>query len=393
MTTQHYDVIVIGAGAAGLIACVSSAQRGRKTLLIEHTDKIGEKIRISGGGRCNFTNIYATSQNYLSQNPHFAKSALANYTPHDFIKLIESHGITYHEKTLGQLFCDHSAKQIINMFLELCLESGVVIKKNCSVTQIKKEQRFRLESTAGTLSADSVVIATGGLSIPKIGATDFGHKIAKQFGLKIVALRPGLVPLTVPDTAVQKFRELSGVSNYSEVAFEKTTFLENILFTHRGLSGPAILQISSYLEQFSGQTIKINLLPKLNLYEEFLKNKQSKQTILNYLKSHLTNRFVENFAAETDFKKSLTDLSLQKLKSIADKIHGFEIPIAGSEGYKKAEVTMGGVDTNELSSKTMGAKKVPGLFFIGEVVDVTGWLGGYNFQWAWASGFAAGQYC
>lgn len=391
--THHYDVIVIGAGAAGLMACVTSAQRGRKTLLIEHTDKIGEKIRISGGGRCNFTNINASSQNYLSQNPHFSKSALAGYTPNDFIKLVESYGIEYHEKTLGQLFCNGSAKQIINMFLDLCQQYDVTIKTNCSVTEIAKNKNFYLETSQGPLTADSIVIATGGLSIPQIGATDFGHKIANQFGLNIIPLRPGLVPLTVPAEILQKFSELSGVSNYSKVKYQKTEFLENILFTHRGLSGPAILQISSYLETFHNKTITINLLPQIDLYKDFVRDKNSKQSVLNYLKVHLTNRFVESFVNDPDFKKSLTDLSQQKLMNIANKMHLFEIPIEGSEGYRKAEVTVGGVDTNELSSKTMESKKVPGLFFIGEVVDVTGWLGGYNFQWAWASGFAAGQYC
>lgn len=390
---HRYDVIVIGAGAAGLMACVTSAQRDRKTLLIEHTDKIGEKIRISGGGRCNFTNINASSQNYLSENPHFSKSALAGYAPQDFIKLIESYGIEYHEKTLGQLFCNGSAKQIINMFLDLCQQYGVTIETSCSVSEIVKNEQFYLQTTHGVFSCESVVIATGGLSIPQIGASDFGYKIAEQFGLSIIPQRPGLVPLTVPIEILQKFSDLSGVSNYSKVKYQKTEFLENILFTHRGLSGPAILQISSYLETFKQKTITVNLLPQVDLYKDFARDKNSKQSVLNYLKVHLTNRFVESFVHDPDFKKSLTDLSQQKLFNIANKMHLFEIPIQGSEGYRKAEVTVGGVDTNELSSKTMQSKKVPGLFFIGEVVDVTGWLGGYNFQWAWASGFAAGQYC
>jgi predicted Rossmann fold flavoprotein len=388
-----YDVIVIGAGAAGLMAAVESGKRGRKTLLIEHTDKIGEKIRISGGGRCNFTNIHASSAQYLSQNPHFAKSALAGYTPQDFIKMIESYGIGYHEKTLGQLFCDISAKQIINMFLDLCQKSGVTIKTSCAVTAVEKTQHFQLQTSHGLLSCQALVIATGGLSIPQIGATDFGHRIAMQFGLNIVPLKPGLVPLTVPQAVLEHFSAISGVSNFSCVSYKKTQFQENILFTHRGLSGPAILQISSYLEDYHNSSITINLLPKESLLEHFKRDKHSKQSVSNYLKNYLSNRFVDNFFSQNDFKKSLTDLSLEQLRQISDAIHRFTITIAGSEGYRKAEVTVGGVDTHELSSKTMACKKVPGLFFIGEVVDVTGWLGGYNFQWAWSSGFAAGQYC
>lgn len=396
MSQQHptyYDVIVIGAGAAGLMAATESAKRGRTTLLIEHTDKIGEKIRISGGGRCNFTNIHVAPHCYLSNNPHFCKSALANYTPQDFIKLIESYEISYHEKTLGQLFCDGSAKQIIAMFLDLCQKYGVLVKTQCQVSSVAKNEHFEIQSNQGLFLSQSLVIATGGLSIPQIGATDFGHKIATQFGLNIVPLRPALVPLTVPAEILATFSELSGVSQFSKVSYQKAHFTEAFLFTHRGLSGPAILQISSYLPTFNDQTIEVDLLPQRDVYADFLKDKNSKQTVLNYLKNHLSNRFAESFAQDNDVKKPITDLSLDKLKRIAEKIHHFKIPIAGSEGYRKAEVTIGGVDTNELSSKTMGCKKVPGLFFIGEVVDVTGWLGGYNFQWAWASGFAAGQYC
>jgi predicted Rossmann fold flavoprotein len=389
----HYDVIVIGAGAAGLMACIESGKRQRKTLLIEHTNKIGEKIRISGGGRCNFTNINASSAHYLSQNPHFIKSALAGFSQYDFIKLLETHQIEYHEKTLGQLFCNGSAKQIIHLLLEFCKKYQIDIKTNCSISNLIKTDKFYLTTNHGHLSCQSLVIASGGLSIPQIGASDFGYKIAQQFGLALIEPRPGLVPLLVPEESLESFMALSGVSNPSLVTYKETTFMENILFTHRGLSGPAILQISSYLEEFNEKSITINLLPHFNLYKNFIKDKKTKQTPLNYLKAQLTNRLVDSFAAHPDFNKSITDLSHEKLIKIADRVHRFQVMIKGSEGYRKAEVTVGGIDTHELSSKTMESKKVPNLFFIGEVVDVTGWLGGYNFQWAWSSGFAAGNYC
>ncbi len=388
-----YDVIVIGAGAAGLMAATESAKRGRKTLLIEHTDKIGEKIRISGGGRCNFTNIYAASENYISQNLHFIKSALARYSPHDFIKLLEFYRITYHEKTLGQLFCDGSAKQIIQVFIDLCNKYYVDILTGCSVHSVKKLGEFWLETNKGIFFSESLIIATGGLSIPQIGASDFGYRIAKQFGLKIVETKPALVPLLVEDSTLFSFISLSGISNASIVSYKNTRFTENILFTHRGLSGPAILQISSYLGCFQNSSIVIDLLPNRNLYEKFLRDKDNKQTLINYLKAYLPNRLVDGLANHSDFHKSITDLSHEQLKKISDMIHSFPVKVVGSEGYHKAEVTLGGVDTHEISSKTMECKKVPKLFFVGEVVDVTGWLGGYNFQWAWSSGFVAGNYC
>ncbi len=390
---MYYDVIVIGAGAAGLMAAYEAGKRGKVTLLIEHSDKIGEKIRISGGGRCNFTNLHAKSDNYLSNNPHFIKSALAGYNQFDFIKLIESHGITYHEKTLGQLFCDGSAKQIIQMFIGLCERSGVKIRKNCHVQTIAKADYFDVKTHEKTYSSKALIIATGGLSIPKMGATDFGYRIAKKFGHKIIETRPALVPLTVSGDSLNFFKELSGVSNYSRVSYKKTSFLENLLFTHRGLSGPAILQISSYLKKFKGEKIKIDLLPNRNLKEEFLRHKKNTQTPASLLKECLTNRFVDSLSNNANFHKKITDLKKEDLITIAEKIHNFEILVDSSEGFQKAEVTAGGVDTKDLSSKTMQSQRVPGLFFIGEVVDVTGWLGGYNFQWAWSSGFAAGNNC
>lgn len=385
-----YDVIIIGAGAAGLMAAIRSGQKGKRVLVVEHTHKIGEKIRISGGGRCNFTNLYTSNHNFISQNPHFVKSALSQYTQHDFISLVESYKIAYHEKTLGQLFCDGSSSQIINMFIDLCTKYQVDIKLSCNVKDVFKNDYFKIESDQGDFIGDSLVIATGGLSIPKIGASDFGYRVAKKFGLNIVLTKPALVPLIVPDEQKKLFNELRGISNHSIVTYKDTSFTENILFTHKGLSGPAILQISSYLNKFDDEKISINLLPNLNLENMFAADKNNKQTLANYLKVYLTNRLVDNFSlGSSDFNRTITDLTKEKLSYIAKFIHNFQVPISDSEGYFKAEVTSGGVDTRELSSKTMESIKVPGLFFVGEVVDVTGWLGGYNFQWAWSSGFVA----
>lgn len=328
--------------------------------------------------------------NFISQNPHFVKSALSQYTQHDFISLVESYKIAYHEKTLGQLFCDGSSSQIINMFIDLCTKYQVDIKLSCNVKDVFKNDYFKIESDQGDFIGDSLVIATGGLSIPKIGASDFGYRVAKKFGLNIVLTKPALVPLIVPDEQKKLFNELRGISNHSIVTYKDTSFTENILFTHKGLSGPAILQISSYLNKFDDEKISINLLPNLNLENMFAADKNNKQTLANYLKVYLTNRLVDNFSlGNSDFNRTITDLTKEKLSYIAKFIHNFQVPISDSEGYLKAEVTSGGVDTRELSSKTMESIKVPGLFFVGEVVDVTGWLGGYNFQWAWSSGFVA----
>ncbi len=389
----HVDVVIIGAGAAGLMAAWCAGKRGKRVLLIEHTSKIGEKIRISGGGRCNFTNIGASKVNYISQNPHFCVSALSNYTPKDFITLIESYNITYHEKTLGQLFCDGSSKQIVSMLLDLCHQHNVTIKTNCRVNTVSKGEHFQLITSDGIITSTALIIASGGLSIPQIGASDFGYRIAQQFSITIVPTRPALVPLVVAESHRSLFTQLSGVSTPSTTHYKKTHFAENILFTHKGLSGPAILQISSYLESFQNQEIRLNLLPTMDLKHIFTTDKNSKKTPTNYLKNHLTNRLVDHLAISDDFHTSITDLKKERLFKIADTIHQFTVPINGSEGYQKAEVTAGGVDTNELSSKTMMCKKVPNLYFIGEVVDVTGWLGGYNFQWAWSSGYAAGNNC
>ena len=384
---MHYDVIIVGAGAAGLMAAATAAKRGRKTLLIEASNKIAEKIRISGGGRCNFTNINASPENYISNNPHFIKSALARYNQHDFIKLVESYDIAYHEKTLGQLFCDRSSAQIIDMLLSECNKYGVEILLNSSVSKITKNEQFQIDLNGKSLTSESLIIATGGLSIPKIGASDFGYKIAKQFDLDIIAPKPALVPLTVTPEDLEFFKSLSGISIDAIVSYQNIAFRENILFTHRGLSGPAILQISSYLEKLP-TIIKINLLPDLDLQKLLIENKHSKILLTNFLKNYLPHRFVDNYCEA----KRLVDHKPKELEIIAEKIHKFEAKIAGTEGYAKAEVTTGGVNTKELSSKTMASLKIPNLYFIGEIVDVTGWLGGYNFQWAWSSGYIAGLY-
>lgn len=391
VNSNFYDVVIVGGGAAGLMAAVTASKRGRKTLLIEHTDKIGEKIRISGGGRCNFTNLYTSSKSFICQNPHFVKSALASYSQHDFIHLLESHKISYHEKTLGQLFCDESAKQIINMLLQLCKENLVQIELDCQIHDIIKTNNFEIRTNKTIFQSRSVIIASGGLSIPKIGASSFGYDLAKKFNLAIIPTKPALVPLVAGDKAKEFCNNLRGISNNSIVSYKNTNFRENILFTHKGLSGPAILQISSYLPSFDDE-ISINLLPSHDLYSEFMANKNSTQSIANFLKPYFTKRFIELMSQQDDaYNKLLTDVKKEILLNIANNLQQFIVPISDSEGYLKAEVTAGGVNTDELSSKTMECKKIPGLFFIGEVVDVTGWLGGYNFQWAWSSGYAAGS--
>ncbi|MGB4191653.1 MAG: NAD(P)/FAD-dependent oxidoreductase [Rickettsiales bacterium] len=391
MQINKYDTIVIGAGAAGLMAAATCAKRGRSVLLLESTSKIGEKIRISGGGRCNFTNINASPRNYLSNNPHFIKSALARYSQHDFIELVESYKIAYHEKTLGQLFCDHSSVQIIDMLVSECNKYQVNILVNTQVLSVTKSDQFNIESSRGSFHSTSLIIATGGLSIPKIGASGFGYELAKQFGLNIIETKPALAPLTVFAKDLDFFKNLSGISIDSIVSYpslKSPSFRENILFTHRGLSGPAILQISSYLKKQSDEILEINLLPNLDLLQLLIQNKNSKVLITNFMKGYMPNRFVDSYFED----KRIVDYTAKELELIANSIHKFKVIINDTEGYTKAEVTVGGIDTKELSSKTMEALKVPNLYFIGEVVDVTGWLGGYNFQWAWSSGFVSGSY-
>jgi predicted Rossmann fold flavoprotein len=389
MNTQTKDTIVIGAGAAGLMAAIEAGKRGRSVVVLEHNNTVGKKIRISGGGRCNFTNIYAKPDNFLSQNPHFAKSALARYTPQDFCRLVEKYKIPYHEKKLGQQFCDKSSQEITELLKKECALAGVEILCDSKVTAVKKDELFTLTTNRGTFRCQSLVIATGALSIPPLGATDFGYNVAKQFGIKVNACRPGLVPLTFQDKDLRIFKDLSGVSLDAIVSLKNASFRENILFTHRGLSGPAILQISSYWQP--KETIHINLYPVGDLFEILKANHKEKITLKNFLKDLLPSRLTELLCEHFLENKPLNQYSLKQLEETARFLHGWTVVPGGTEGYAKAEVTVGGVDTNELSSKTMEAKKVPGLYFIGEVVDVTGWLGGFNFQWAWASGFAAGQ--
>lgn len=392
---HSFDVVVIGAGAAGLMCAAVAGKRGRKVLLIEHSEKVGKKILISGGGRCNFTNLHTSPANYLSENPHFCKSALSRYTPYDFIALVEQHGIAYHEKTLGQLFCDNSSRQIVQMLESECRVGSVECWTGCDVQSVAENNhetaRFLLETTRGVVSAESLVIATGGLSIPKMGATDFGQRLAKQFGLRLTPMKPALVPITTNE-AQTSFGAISGVSLDAIAECGGVAFRENILFTHRGMSGPAILQASSYWER--GNAMTLNIAPTLDFEHLWQENRSSTTTLKNVLAQHLPKRFVEAFCDEYAHDLANTPFSNLPVKgysALAERLHAWRITPSGTEGYAKAEVTAGGVDTNELSSKTMESKKVRGLYFVGEVLDVTGWLGGYNFQWAWASGVAAGQ--
>ena len=392
MTTK-FDVIIIGAGAAGMMSAIESGKRGRKTLLVDHYKKIGEKIRISGGGRCNFTNIHTKPSKFLSENPKFVKSALSQYTQNDFINLINKHEIKFHEKKLGQLFCDHSSQQIVEMLLKECELANVTLKKEFIVKDVNKENNEYIISTDREIySSKSLIIATGGLSVPKIGATSFGYEIAKKFNHNIIETLPALVPLTFNEKILEICKELTGLSVEAIVSFNKTLFQEGMLFTHRGLSGPSILQISSYWKQ--GDSIKVNLSPKLNVYQ-FLEDKRKsnpKFDIGNIISDILPKRLAQIICSENKVTGNISELSNKILKKLSDAINTWIINPTGSEGYRTAEVTLGGVDTRELSSKTMMSNKHNGLFFIGEVVDVTGHLGGYNFQWAWSSGYVAGQY-
>jgi predicted Rossmann fold flavoprotein len=384
---MKFDAIIIGAGAAGLFCALQAGKRGKRILVIEHNAQIGRKILISGGGRCNFTNIHTKAENFISANPHFCKSALARYTPDDFIELIKKHRIEFYEKKLGQLFCRESSRQIVEMLLKECSKAKVEIRTNCTVKSVRKDDVFEVETNQGVFTGEQLVIATGGLSFPKIGATGFGYKIARQFGLKILETSPSLVPLVFSKNT--GFSRLAGISIDSLVSNGKSSFRENILFTHRGLSGPAILQISNYWRK--DKQISINLLPDFNVLESFKKNLSSKQNLDNFLSKFLPNRFAEIFTAENFPNKPLNQLSRKEIERIAEKLNNWQVLFNETEGYHKAEVTLGGIDTNELSSQTMESKKIAGLFFVGEVVDVTGWLGGYNFQWAWSSAFVAGQ--
>ncbi|TDX97938.1 BaiN/RdsA family NAD(P)/FAD-dependent oxidoreductase [Thiohalophilus thiocyanatoxydans] len=393
------DVVIIGAGAAGLMCAIEAGKRGRKVIVLEHANKPGKKILMSGGGRCNFTNYDIRADHYLSRNPHFCKSALSRYTQWDFIALLDRHHIPWHEKAHGQLFCDHSARDVLNMLLDECRRAGVEIRLNCSVERIEQpdassssaDNRFTLYTTREKIETGSLVIASGGLSIPKMCATPFGYRIAEQFGHTIQPTRAALVPFTLQPQDRTRFSELTGVSVDSIVSHARISFRENILFTHRGLSGPAILQISSYWQP--GETISVNLLPDQDVvtYLKTRQNHQPRSKLKTVLGEILPKRLVAVILDSTLIETPLQALSHTRFDAIARQLQQWEITPGGSEGYRTAEVTLGGVDCDELSSKTMESRRVPGLYFIGEVVDVTGWLGGYNFQWAWSSGWVAGQ--
>ncbi|HBR69298.1 MAG TPA: aminoacetone oxidase family FAD-binding enzyme [Rhodospirillaceae bacterium] len=389
---MDYDVIIIGAGAAGMMCAIEAGKRGRRVLLLDHAEKIGEKIRISGGGRCNFTNIHTRPENYLSSNPHFCKSALSQYTPQDFIALVEKHGIAWHEKKLGQLFCDGSAQQIVDMLLKECEQVGAVLKSGVTVEKIESvDGSYTLSTSAGEISCASLVIATGGLSIPKIGASKFGYDVARQFGLNIIETRPALVPLTFQSDLLERCKELSGVSVEAVVSCGKTSFSEGFLFTHRGLSGPSILQISSYWRE--GEEIVVDLSPGKDVLSFFKDRKREHggQDVQRVLSNILPERLARSICVAENMEGRLADLTDTKLAVLAGAANNWRVKPSGTEGYRTAEVTLGGVDTADLSSKTMEARNQPGLYFIGEVVDVTGHLGGFNFQWAWSSGYVAGQ--
>lgn len=383
---KPFDAVILGAGAAGLFCAIEAGQRGRRVAILEKADRIGKKILISGGGRCNFTNLHCTADNFLSSNPHFAKSALARFTPADFIALVKKHRIRFHEKTLGQLFCDGSAEEIVNMLEAECRVAGAEIFLNTQVQNIQKSNGFTFTSAGDEYHAAALVVATGGLSIPKMGATPFGYEIAKQFGVSLIPPRPALVPLTFGKEDLQRYADLAGVSCEVVARIGKRSFREKMLFTHRGLSGPAILQISSYWKP--GDAIEIDLAPGRKLADAILQAKTrneaaARKALHGVLPNRLADRWLEFHPPAGWTNNSLAAWEKQ--------IHHWGVQPSGTEGYEKAEVTAGGVDTRELSSKTMECKSVPGLYFIGEVVDVTGHLGGYNFQWAWASASAAGQ--
>ncbi|MCX9013272.1 MAG: NAD(P)/FAD-dependent oxidoreductase [Candidatus Methanoperedens sp.] len=386
------DVIIIGAGASGMMCAIESAKRGRAVIVLDHASKTGKKIRISGGGSCNFTNTSISHENYLSGNPHFCKSALSRFTPDDFITMLQKHGVEYEEREEGQLFCAGNSEGITRMFQKECDDSGVDIILDCQVQDVKKTGFFIVSTNQGVFESGSLVIATGGLSYPQIGASDFGYNIAKQFGLGVTELKPALVPLIFSKKDREIFGELSGVSIDATVKCSNMEFRGSILFTHRGLSGPAILQVSSYWKK--GDNIVIDLLPDVDLYNIFIERKLGKTRIdmHNLLSEYLPSRLAKNWSISNIQSKPVIQYNEKELKDIAYMLHNWELQPEFTEGYKIAEVTLGGIDTNELSSKTMESRKVKGLYFTGEVIDVTGWLGGYNLHWAWASGFVAGQY-
>jgi len=386
------DVLIIGAGAAGLMCAIAAGQRGRRVLLVDHANKVGKKILMSGGGRCNFTNTGTTPANYLSANPHFAKSALARYTPWDFIALVEKHRIAYHEKELGQLFCDDSSKQIVRMLLDECADAGVTVEVNCGVQRVRKmPDGFGVATARGEVHAESLVVASGGLSIPSMGASGFGYELARQFGHNVLPTRAGLVPLTLSGKHQEHYRDLAGVAlPMVETRVGRQSFRAGLLFTHRGLSGPSILQISSYWQP--GDDLRIDLAPDQDVGEWLIDQRTARPAaeLKTVLGDVLPKRLAQRLCEQWFESRPMRQYREAELAPIGSRLKAWPIVASGTEGYRTAEVTLGGVDTDGLSSSTMQSKRVPGLYFIGEVVDVTGWLGGYNFQWAWASGQAAG---
>lgn len=388
---QHYDVIIIGAGAAGLFCAFTAANRGRKVLVLDHANKAGKKILMSGGGYCNFTNLYTSPENFFSKNPHFCKSALSRYTPYDFLLLVEKHEIEWIEKEEGQLFCKHKSKDILQMLLKECDQSKVKIQLRTDILDIRKLEEFYVKTNKGDFSSESLVMATGGLSIPTLGATGFGYDIAKQFGLNMIKTRASLVPFTIQPKLLEKISELSGVSLSVSVSSGNQSLTGNLLFTHRGISGPVILQISNYWQP--GGLIEIDLIPGVDVNQYLLDQKSAhpNKEIKNILSELIPKRVSQVYCEMWNINGQIKTINEKQLKAIAEKFNLWSIKPSGTEGYRTAEVTLGGVDTDELSSKTLESNKVPGLYFIGEVVDVTGQLGGFNFQWAWASANASGQ--
>lgn len=389
---NHWDAIVIGGGAAGLMCAATAGHRGRKVLLIDHANKVGKKILMSGGGRCNFTNLYVEPSNYLSHNPHFCKSALSRFTQWDFLEMVNRHSIAYHEKTQGQLFCDNKANDILQMLLSECESAGVTVRTHCSVESVKRDAQFLVTTNSGLCQAESVVVATGGLSIPTMGATGFGYQLAKQFGLEVLETTASLVPFTLSGKWQECMSTLSGISLPVTITTPRQSFSDAMLFTHRGLSGPAVLQASNYW--FLGEPITVDFLPGCHLFEQIRQWQKDnpKQELKTLLSTVLPKRFVLAWLEQTHSAKPIAQYSNAEIDELAERFHRWQVTPSGTEGYRTAEVTRGGVNTDAVSSKTFEAKEVPGLYFIGEVLDVTGWLGGFNFQWAWASGYCAGQY-
>lgn len=383
------DVIIIGAGASGLICAAESAKRKRSVLVIEHMKRIGNKIRVSGGGRCNFTNINSGPENYRSQNSNFCRSALSQFSPADFIAILKRHRIRYKEKSSGQLFCEKSSDEIVSMLHDECVRAGAEISLQTTVRNIRKNDFFEVLTDRGKFISDSLVIASGGLSYPILGATGIGYRIAKTFGINVTALQPGLVPLEFQAKDLEIFSQLSGISVYARLACKKNSFTDNILFTHHGLSGPGVLQISLYWTK--GETLSADLLPGTDLYDYLTSKSHSKMELANTLSKFFPKRFIRCWFDPETGSKPLQRFTQKELRELAERLHHWKIEPKDFEGYQKAEVTLGGIDTKELSSKTLEARKVPGLFFTGEVIDVTGQLGGYNLQWAWSSGYVAGQ--